>query len=67
MMCFMDPEYKIGSRMSSKKRFYLFMRDHTRVGGGAGEGQTDSPQSTEPAVALDSKTPGSWPELKADA
>jgi len=37
------------------------------VGGREGEGEADSPLSREPNMGLDPRTPGSSPELKADA
>ena len=53
------------------KRFYVFIweraREHEQGKGQRGN-QTPKPQlSREPDVGLDSRTLGSWPELKADA
>ena len=36
------------------------------MGGAEAEGEVGSPLSREPDVVLDPRTPGSWPELKAD-
>ena len=41
------------------------MRDTERKAETQAEGKTGSPQ--EPDAELDSRTPGSWPEPKADA
>ena len=39
----------------------------TSMGGAEAEGEADSSLSRELDVGLDPRTPGSWPELKADA
>ena len=52
------------------RRFYLFdtERDRQRAqAGGVGEGEAGSPLSREPNMGLDSRTPGSGHEAKADA
>ena len=53
-----------------KKFIYLFERERAQAGGAAeeeGEGEGDSPLSKDPDAGLDPRTPGSRPELKADA
>ena len=47
---------------------YLFIWRHKQGEQQAeAEGEADSPLSWEPDVGLDPRTPGSWPEPKADA
>ena len=56
-----------------KDFIYLFERDREREkeqewwGRTEGEGEADSLLRREPNVGLDPRTPGSWPEPKADA
>ena len=46
---------------------YLKQRERAQAGGVAeGEGEAGSPPSRELNMGLDSRTPGSWPEPKAD-
>ena len=52
---------------SSKNFFFIWERGSmNRVEGGV-EGEADSPLSREHNVGFDPRTPGSWPESKADA
>ena len=51
--------------------FFSFLKDFIylfdRGGGAEGEGEANTWMSREPDVGLDPRTPGSHPELKADA
>ena len=47
-----------------KDFIYLFEREYEL--GGRKEGEADSSLSREPNMGLNSRTPGSWSELKAD-
>ena len=52
------------------KTDFIYLRDRARQGAQArwgAEGEADSPLSKVPYAGLDPGTPGSWPELKADA
>ena len=48
------------------KRFYLFEKERKSTRR-EGEGEADSPLSREHDAGLDPRTPGSGPELKAEA
>jgi len=50
-----------------RKRDREHERAQAQVGGESREGEAGSPQSREPSIGLDPRTPGSRPEPKADA
>ena len=47
----------------------IYLRERARVStlGGEGEGEADALLRSGPDMGLNPRTPGPWPELKADA